>query len=264
MKIKTKAIFTLSGAKDWYPWYLKNAIVLVFIFTCCSIVQSTQANLSDSSQLAIRNEEVISNSPVPDPETKKRLSSYKYQYLDRSHTLSDDIRNQAFVYGLALAFYPITQPSIFKKSDGFTTYGKNFGRLVFDKDEPFWNWFVHPISGSQIYLFYRADGYSRIEAFNMTFITSALFEFTIEIFTEPASVQDLYQTPVLGSILGLGIENFSIYLLNTGNPLASFFGHLMNPMTMLPLFKGKTLIIPTTDIKNPHNVGAMLYTRLEF
>ncbi|MCK6595234.1 MAG: DUF3943 domain-containing protein [Bacteriovoracaceae bacterium] len=217
MKIKTKAIFTLSGAKDWYPWYLQNAIVLVFIFTCCSIVQSAQANLSDSSQLAIRNEEVISNSPVPDPETKKRLSSYKYQYLDRSH-----------------------------------------------KDEPFWNWFVHPISGSQIYLFYRADGYSRIEAFNMTFITSALFEFTIEIFTEPASVQDLYQTPVLGSILGLGIENFSMYLLNTGNPLASFFGHLMNPMTMLPLFKGKTLIIPTTDIKNPDNVGAMLYTRLEF
>lgn len=239
-------------------------MALLALFCLLFAMNSFGEELTNPTQLAITENDIISNSPVPDPYTKKRLSNYKYQYLDREHTLSEDIRNQAFVYGLALAFYPITQPSIFKKSDGFTTYGNNFGKLVFDKDEPFWNWFVHPISGSQIYLFYRADGYSRIDAFKMTFITSALFEFTIEIFTEPASVQDLYQTPVLGSILGLGIENFSLYLLNTGNPMASFIGHIINPMTLLPTFKGKTLIIPTTDIKNPENVGAMFYTRLEF
>lgn len=240
MNKKTSRFFALS---DYLVGISHNRSLMAFILVFSFILSpNLKANLTETSQLAITNTDVISESPVPDPETKKRISNYKYQYLDRQHTLSEDIQNQAFVYGLALAFYPITQPSIFKKSDGFTTYGKNFGKLVFDKDEPFWNWFVHPISGSQIYLFYRADGYSRIEAFNMSFITSALFEFTIEIFTEPASVQDLYQTPVLGSILGLGIENFSMYLLNTGNPLASFFGHLMNPMTMLPIFKGNFIL----------------------
>jgi hypothetical protein len=42
----------------------------------------------------------------------------------------------------------------------------------------------------------------------MAAISSALFEFTVEVYTEPASVQDLYQTPILGSILGLGLEMF--------------------------------------------------------
>lgn len=206
----------------------------------------------------------IFTEPQPDPDTKKRLMRHHYGYIERDHTLQEDIKNQALLYGLAWAFYPITQPSILKGNGGFDTYGKNFGKLVFDKDEPFWNWFVHPISGSQLYLYYRADGYSRIDSFKMALITSALFEFTVEIFTEPASVQDLYQTPVLGSILGLGIENFSMYLLNTGHPVSIFFGHLINPATLLPIYQGKTLIVPTINSKEPEKSGVMIQSMVSF
>ncbi len=206
----------------------------------------------------------IFKEPQPDPDTKKRKANYLYAYKDRDHSLLEDIKNQGLLYGLGWAFYPITQPKILKGNGGFDTYGNNFGKLVFDKDEPFWNWFVHPISGSQLYLFYRADGYARVEAFKMAFITSLLFEFTIEIFTEPASVQDLYQTPVLGSILGLSIENFSMYLLNTGHPLSMFFGHLINPATLLPIYEGKTIIAPTVNSSGSTIDGLSLQTMVSF
>ncbi len=201
--------------------------------------------------------QVIKQEPQSDPDTKKRLSQFNFSYPERDHTFQEDLKNQALLYGLAWAFYPITQPKILKGEGGFETYGKNFGRIVFDKDEPFWNWFVHPISGSQLYLYYRADGYDRLDAFKMTFITSFLFEFTVEIFTEPASVQDLYQTPVLGTILGLGIENFSMYLLNTGHPLATFLGHAINPATLLPIYKGRVLITPTLNEENSTNIDGV-------
>ena len=208
--------------------------------------------------------ETIFSTPQPDPDTGKRIARFNYGYIDREHTFKEDLKNQAFLYTLAWAFYPITQPKILKSNGGFATYGKNFGKLVFDKDEPFWNWFVHPISGSQLYLYYRADGYNRIEAFKMAFITSVLFEFTVEIFTEPASVQDLYQTPVLGSILGLGIENFSMYLLNTAHPVAMFFGHIINPATLFPIYQGRTLIVPALNPKTSELQSLMLQTTVSF
>ncbi len=178
---------------------------------------------------------------------KGRVNKYYYQYIERDHSLSEVLKTQSLLYVGAWAMYPVTQWDTLKNKSSFTRYKNNLGKLVFDNDGPFWNWFVHPMSGSQLYLFYRSDGYSRMESFQMTFLTSLLFEFTVEVLTEPASVQDLYQTPVLGSIFGLGIENFSIYLLNKGNPVSMFFGHLINPSTLLPQFQGKFLITPVSS-----------------
>lgn len=78
----------------------------------------------------------------------------------------------------------------------------------------------------------------------MAFISSTLFELTVEIYTEPASVQDLYQTPVIGSVLGLGLENLSMYLLNSGNALGKFLGHAINPSTLFWFYEGKVQVIP--------------------
>lgn len=179
--------------------------------------------------------------------SSKRQAIYHYGYEDREHNFTENAENIGIVYGLTWFFYPLTQPKILKGAGGLKEYGHNFGQLVFDQDEPFWNSFIHPISGSQLYLLYRANGYDRLGAFQMTFISSTLFELTVEIFTEPASVQDLFQTPVLGSVLGFGIENFSMYLLNTGNPYGKFFGHLINPATILPIYRGRTYIIPKLE-----------------
>jgi hypothetical protein len=185
----------------------------------------------------------------------RREPIYQFTYLDREHTWQEDINNIGFIYAASWVTYFLSQPVTFLEEGSFEKYADNFGELVFDNDEPFWNWIVHPYSGSQLYLFYRADGYSQIDSIKMAFISSSLFEFFVEIYTEPASYQDLYQTPVLGSILGITFEKVSLYLLNTGHPAAQFFGYLLNPYPLLWFYDGKIKIIPQTNYVDQHSLN---------
>ena len=179
-----------------------------------------------------------------------RANEFEYRYLDRSHSKKETFSHLSKIYALTWVFYPAIQPNVFLKKGSLKKYQKNFGKRVFDRDEPFWNVIVHPISGSQLYLYYRANGYDRISSFGLAFISSALFEFTVEVYTEPASVQDLYQTPVLGSILGFGIEKVSLFLLNSNSQTANVIGHIINPSTLLWFFEGKVQLLPTTNFKD--------------
>lgn len=182
-------------------------------------------------------------------ESQKRTPKYYYGYRDREHTWKENLSHIATLYGITWAIYPLSQPKVFIEEGSFKRYRRNFGQLVFDKDEPFWNQMVHPISGSQLYLYYRANGYARMDSFLMTLVSSALFETTVEVYTEPASVQDLYITPVYGTILGLGLENLSMYLLNTGHAFGRFWGHVINPATLFWFYEGKVRITPSSDLK---------------
>jgi len=190
--------------------------------------------------------------------TRTRPKEYKYGYIDRKHTTEESLKHIAAMYGVTWLVYPLTQPDVVKNQGSWKKYGRNFGRLVFDKDEPFWNWFVHPISGSQLYLYYRAVGYDRINSLGMAFISSTLFEFTVEIYTEPASIQDLYQTPILGSFLGVGLENLSLYLLNSGNAFGRTIGHILNPATLFWFYEGKVQIIPQTNFRDRNGLLLMV------
>ena len=190
-------------------------------------------------------------------ETKKsrsRIPEYRYSYINRRHSTTESLKHLAAIYGVTWVVYPLTQPDVVRKKGSWKNYRRNFGQLVFDKDDPFWNWFVHPISGSQLYLYYRANGYNRIDSLGMAFISSTLFEFTVEIYTEPASVQDLYQTPIIGSFLGMGLENLSLYLLNSGNAFGRVVGHILNPATLFWFYEGKVQIIPQTNLNGRHGL----------
>lgn len=182
-------------------------------------------------------------------EEVKRDAKWHYEYNDRKHSKSETWKHIGFIYALSWVVYPISQPEVFRDEGSFKNYGNNFGKIVFDHDTPFWNWLIHPISGSQLYLYYRAHGYNQIDSVGLTFVSSTLFELAVEIYTEPASVQDLYQTPILGSIVGLGIENLSLWLLNSGHPVATFIGHTINPMTLFGFFEGKVRTVPQLDGK---------------
>ncbi len=170
-----------------------------------------------------------------------------YGYRERKHSLGAVTLQVAGIYALSWAIYPITQPTTFFEEGKWSAYKDNFGRLVWDKDEPFWNWMMHPISGSQLYLFYRAHGHTRWNSVGLTFISQALWEFTVETYTEPASFEDNYVTSVWGPILGYGLENLSMHLLNRGTPVAKFFGHLINPSTLFWFYNGKVHFIPDVD-----------------
>ena len=217
---------------------------LCLLLTCAPLMAETEGPL-DPSNYQIREEETVQEKAgLDNPKAKQRTLEYVYGYKNRDHTMKENLRHIGGIYLVSWAFYPLSQPEVFREEGSFDKYRDHFGKLVFDKDEPFWNWFVHPISGSQLFLYYRANGYSRINSLAMTFISSTLFEFTIEIYTEPASVQDLYQTPIIGSVLGVGLENLSMYLLNTGNMAGRFFGHLINPSTLFWFYEGKVKFIP--------------------
>lgn len=224
---------------------MSKFVLIIAVFSI--ILDFTPGAMAGEPAFKEEFKEIFSNSVVVDPLTHKRMPLYHYGYQDRKHSLLENIKNIGIVYGMTWFFYPLVQPKVLRGAGGIKTFQNNFGKLVFDQDEPFWNDFVHPLSGSQLYLLYRADGYDRLTAFEMTFISSALFELTVEIFTEPASVQDLYQTPVLGTILGFGIENLSMYLLNSGNSIGKLLGHALNPATLFPIYEGRTLLIPKLE-----------------
>lgn len=229
-------------------------LILLFSLTEVGLLQAETAENSDVKPY-------IDNDVIVNPANGKRTNLYHYGYNDRAHSTEETVKNVALVYGLTWVFYPLVQPKVFKVQDGVNQYKRNFGKVVFDKDEPIWNFFVHPISGSQLFLLYRAQGYSRMSALGLTTISSTLFEATVEILTEPASVQDLYMTPILGSVLGLGIETFSMSLLNSGTTAGKIVGHMINPATLLPFYEGRTLIIPKFEQEDK---GAMLKMELMF
>lgn len=83
-----------------------------------------------------------------------------------------------------------------------------------------------------------------MESLWMSAIQSGLFEFFIETYTEPASYQDLYITPVYGSLIGYGIELVSIPMLNSGNAFLKVLGHIINPASMFWFFEGKVYTTP--------------------
>ncbi|RLA65425.1 MAG: hypothetical protein DRQ88_03250 [Epsilonproteobacteria bacterium] len=184
---------------------------------------------------------------MSDEQAGKQIGpTYHYHYLDRYHSVGENLKNLGTVYAITWGLYFATQPEAWHEGS-WEAWKKNFGKVVFDQDEPFWNWFVHPFAGSQLYLFYRANGYSRIDSLGMSFISALLFEFTVEIYTEPASIQDIFQTPVFGSILGLGLETASLYFLNSGNAAGKVLGHVLNLYTLFWFYEGKIKIVPMYD-----------------
>ena len=221
-----------------------NYILLIFtIFhtnlgICSELTLKTLATTSSDSYNP-QNYRIVSEEKT----VKASDFTYHYHYLDRYHTIGENLKNLGIVYGLTWGLYFAIQPDAWHEGS-WQKYKENFGKVVFDQDEPFWNWFIHPLTGSQLYLFYRANGYSRIDSLGMSFISTVLFEFTVEIYTEPASIQDIFQTPVFGSVLGLGLETASLYLLNSGNQAGKVLGHILNLYTLFWFYEGKIKLIP--------------------
>ena len=102
-----------------------------------------------------------------------------------------------------------------------------------DGDEFFTNFIVHPVVGSQYYLYYRAMGHSFWASALGSFIQSTLFEYTVEGLVETPSLPDLVLTPLLGVPLGFGLEETSDFLIETDFVPAKVLAHVLNPMRNL-------------------------------
>ncbi len=94
-----------------------------------------------------------------------------------------------------------------KRDDDLTKKWKsNVQTVVWDEDDDFVNYVLHPYWGATYYTRGRERGLSPWGAFGFSALHSSLYEFGTEAFFEEPSIQDLIVTPVLGSLLGIYFE----------------------------------------------------------
>jgi Domain of unknown function (DUF3943) len=73
---------------------------------------------------------------------------------------------------------------------------------VWDQDKAVVNYVLHPYWGATYYTRARERGLGRMESFLVSALWSSLYEFGAEAMFEPVSKQDLFVTPVIGSLIG--------------------------------------------------------------
>jgi hypothetical protein len=183
------------------------------------------------------------------------------KYIPRVHEefpVNEHLVNFGTIYATQWAIYYYTQRETIEKHGSFHNWMTNPLSPRFDKDSFDYNIFKHTIVGQYYYLWYRSRGYTEKNAFFWTFISSLVFEFTIETITEKPSYQDIYQTPVFGTVVGVGVEKLSRYLHSKNRWYTTTVAYLLNPFTLIPTISGDVIAAPMIDDKK---VGAMFSYR---
>ncbi len=74
---------------------------------------------------------------------------------------------------------------------------------VWDKDDHYLNYIMHPYFGGTYYTVARHSGFNEFESFLYSFAMSTFFwEYGVEAFAEVPSAQDIIVTPLFGAVLG--------------------------------------------------------------
>ncbi len=152
---------------------------------------------------------------------------------------SEKTLNFGIVYASQWTYYLTAQHSIIKKQGSFENWHRNMFSPHFDKDSFDYNIFKHGVTGNYYYLWFRSRGYDRVEAFWWSFLSSLAFEFTVETATERPSYQDIYQTPVYGTVLGVGMEKLSIFFHGQESWWGHTLGYVLNPFPLIPQWDEK-------------------------
>lgn len=72
-----------------------------------------------------------------------------------------------------------------------------------DSDTFYINYILHPYWGAAYFVRARERGYNNWQSFGYSTLLSSIFEFGIEAMAEEPSKQDLWVTPVIGSMVGM-------------------------------------------------------------
>lgn len=76
---------------------------------------------------------------------------------------------------------------------------------VIDNDNFFFNYVTHPWAGAGYYMTARSSGFKWWDSFLYSSLMSTIFwEYGVEAFAEIPSVQDIFITPIVGSMFGEG------------------------------------------------------------
>lgn len=99
-----------------------------------------------------------------------------------------------------------------------------------DADNPIFNCVLHPYAGAAYFMAARSNGFNFYQSLlYSTLVSTVGWEFGIEAFMERPSYQDLFVTPLLGSVLGEGFYRIKRYIVDNGYCLAGsrFLGGLV-------------------------------------
>lgn len=89
-----------------------------------------------------------------------------------------------------------------KDNYNFSRWVENVTNPVWDDDQWWVNYILHPYWGATYYIRGQERGLKRSQSFWYSFLLSALYEFGAEALFEPVSYQDLIVTPVGGALVG--------------------------------------------------------------
>jgi hypothetical protein len=89
-----------------------------------------------------------------------------------------------------------------KQSYGGARWRENVSNPIWDADRWWINYILHPYWGGAYYIRGRERGLSRIQSFWYSALLSTLYEFGAEALFEPVSIQDVFVTPIVGSLVG--------------------------------------------------------------
>ena len=89
-----------------------------------------------------------------------------------------------------------------KDDYSFSKWVNNVRNPIWDEDEWYVNYILHPYWGAAYYIRARERGFGRMHSFWYSFLLSTLYEYGAEALFEPVSYQDLVVTPVAGALLG--------------------------------------------------------------
>ncbi|KYG65734.1 hypothetical protein AZI86_01270 [Bdellovibrio bacteriovorus] len=179
------------------------------------------------------------------------IQSFANNDFSISRPATEYAQNFGIMYSAQWAFYVLSQEDTIDKHGSFKNWIEYPTQPDFDKDSFDYNIFKHSLAGNYYYLFYRHQGYSEMESFAWTFLSSLAFEFTIETVTEKPSFQDIYQTPIYGTIVGMGSERLSQYLLDSDATWMRVLGYVVNPFNLLGPHPLDVSALPIFDAKAP-------------
>lgn len=186
------------------------------------------------------------------PAEKSTLSNLDFNL--KPPTASEKAINFGLVFAAQVGTYIVTQNEIIREHGSFKNWIQYPLMPHFDKDNFDFNIIKHSFVGHYYYLFYRSRGYRERSAFFWAIGSSLLFEFGIETVTERPSFQDIYLTPVFGTILGMGMERVSRYFHSLNTTPTTLIGYLFNPMLLIPGAKCECSVVPNVGRKGEAGV----------
>jgi hypothetical protein len=203
-------------------------LIFIFLFLLAQIARADGTNDASTVAGASSSEEPLTAEqpstawPHVGPDANRDIANGEVAF------------NFGLVYASAWAFYLVSQNHTIIDEGSFQNWATYWYQPHFDNDSFEYNLFKHTLVGQGYYQFYRSRGYDVKRAFVWTFLSSLAFELTIETVTERPSFQDIYQTPVYGTILGIGLEKLSQACHRTETALGHVCGYLFDPFTLIP------------------------------